>query len=212
MLKTEIKVLGNILKEYYQEAVVLGVAMLCIILYSHHPLGDRWLNQLFYYSAVPLVSIIVLLRKNPLDFGLRPGNYRLWFVYIGVAVVLIIPVLIYSAHDESMRQYYARRNVDLGGYVLKMAVILFAWEFFFRGFMLFGLKDRFKEGSIFVQTVPFVLLHTGKPEVEVLSCIITGVLFGFIAYRSGSFWPAYIIHFILNVSNRVMMSWLVSGG
>lgn len=209
MIKEEFKALGTILKEYSQVAIVLGMAMLFVILHHEHSVGEHWMNHGLYYFVLPVVVIAVFLRKNPLDFGLRVGNYRLWLVFVGIAILIIIPVLIYSANNESLRRFYSRQNIDLGVYVLKKAAALFAWEFFFRGFMLFGLRERFKEGSIIIQMVPFALMHVGKPEVEALSCIITGVLFGFVAYRSNSFWPAFIIHFILNVSNIVVMTLLV---
>jgi len=47
--------------------------------------------------------------------------------------------------------------------------------------------------------VPFVLLHIGKPGLETLSTIITGILFGYIAFRGKSYWPAFIIHLFINV-------------
>ena len=59
--------------------------------------------------------------------------------------------------------------------------------------------EKFKEGSILLQTIPFVLLHLGKPELETISTIITGILFGYVAYRGKSFWPAFIIHMFINV-------------
>jgi membrane protease YdiL (CAAX protease family) len=69
----------------------------------------------------------------------------------------------------------------------------------FRGFLLFGLKEKFKEGSVLLQMIPFALLHLGKPELETISTIITGILFGYVAYRGKSYWPAFIIHLFINV-------------
>jgi membrane protease YdiL (CAAX protease family) len=65
--------------------------------------------------------------------------------------------------------------------------------------LLFGLKDRFKEGSILIQAIPFVLIHLGKPWPETVSTIFTGVWFGYICYRGNSFWPAFIVHMFINV-------------
>ena len=76
---------------------------------------------------------------------------------------------------------------------LKFPALLFdqllglaAIEYMYRGFLLFGLKEKFKEGSILIQTIPFVLMHLGKPEIETISCLFTGIFFGYMAYR-GSF-------------------------
>ena len=84
-------------------------------------------------------------------------------------------------------------------YFLTNFVLLLAWEFIFRGYLLFGLAKKFGEASVLIQMVPFVLLHIGKPGLETLSTIITGILFGYIAYRGKSYWPAFIIHLFINV-------------
>ena len=47
--------------------------------------------------------------------------------------------------------------------------------------------------------IPFVLTHFGKVEIETISTIITGILFGYIAWRGKSYWPAFFIHLFINV-------------
>jgi membrane protease YdiL (CAAX protease family) len=107
---------------------------------------------------------------------------------------------------SSVQGYYrSGRNFDLLKYALQMGVYMLGWEFLFRGFMLFGLKEKFKEGSIIIQMIPFVLLHIGKPEIETISTIFTGLLWGYICYRGKSFWPAYIMHMVVNVSNKAFV-------
>jgi uncharacterized protein len=50
-----------------------------------------------------------------------------------------------------------------------------------------------------IQMIPFALLHLGKPELETVSTLITGILFGYVAYRGRSYWPAFFIHLFINV-------------
>ena len=45
------------------------------------------------------------------------------------------------------------------------------------------------------QAIPFVLLHLGKPFLETLACIPGGFIFGYVAYRTRSFLPCFVIHF-----------------
>jgi len=75
------------------------------------------------------------------------------------------------------------------------ALGMFAWEFLFRGYMLFGLEKSIGKSAIFVQAIPFVLLHLGKPFLETLACIPGGFILGYVAYRTRSFLPCFIIHF-----------------
>jgi membrane protease YdiL (CAAX protease family) len=71
------------------------------------------------------------------------------------------------------------------------------WEFFFRGWLLFGFARRFGPDALWLQAVPFALAHIGKPEVETFSTIFGGFAFGWIAYRTRSFvWP-FLVHWFI---------------
>ncbi len=65
-------------------------------------------------------------------------------------------------------------------------VYFFAWEFHFRGFLLGVLKRRFGILAIVIQTVPFVMMHFGKPSSESLAAVVAGIALGWWAYRSRS--------------------------
>lgn len=206
-LKRELKDLVGLLTEYYREWVILSVSTLFFILRKAYPLGSSVLDHAVYYFLLPVVAILLLLRENPLDFGLRFGNVRLWVPYLAAAIVVSLPILFVGAMDPSVRRYYEafHAHESVPEYVFNTVVILFAWEFICRGFLLFGLEERFKQGTIFIQMVPFALLHFGKPRAEVIICVVTGVIFGYVALRSRSFWPAFLIHLFINVANRVIV-------
>ncbi len=203
---SDLENLKNFCISYYQEIIVISFSTLFIILHHHHRIGNFWLSSFIYFGIFPILTILILLRKNPLDFGLKLGDYRVWVPYVVVFLAIAIPILYFTSEVSSVESYYRHRgDFDLLKYALHMAVYMLGWEFLFRGFMLFGLKDKFKEGSILIQMVPFVLLHLGKPEIETISTIFTGLLWGYICYRGKSFWPAYIMHMVVNVSNKAFV-------
>lgn len=202
--------LGGFLKNWCQEIVVVGFATLFMILHAHHQIENFWISSLVYFGVLPILTILIFLRKNPLDFGLRIGDYKVWIPYVVIFLIIAVPVLYFTSDMSSVQGYYrTHRGFDFLTYALQMGVYMLGWEFLFRGFMLFGLKDKFKEGSIIVQMIPFVLLHIGKPEIETISTIFTGLLWGYIAYRGKSFWPAYIMHVVVNLSNKAFVLGLV---
>jgi membrane protease YdiL (CAAX protease family) len=45
--------------------------------------------------------------------------------------------------------------------------------------------------------VPFALMHLTKPEIETLSTIFGGFIFGWIAYRTKSFLYPFLIHWAM---------------
>jgi membrane protease YdiL (CAAX protease family) len=80
------------------------------------------------------------------------------------------------------------------------ALFYTAWEFFYRGFMLFGLRRYVGDWlAICIQTIPQCLWHIGMPTGEILSSIAGGILFGIMALRTRSIlWPM-LLHFSIGV-------------
>ncbi len=208
LLKTELGELYAFLRRHGRETIVVCVASLCLALNEYHSFQPDWVSSMVYYAVIPVLSITFLLRKNPLDFGLRLGNWRLWGIHLAVIIILGLPILYWASRMPSIAAYYNLVEFKPVRYSLEIAAALFAWEFFFRGFMLFGLKEKLGEVSILVQMVPFVLLHFGKPEIEMVSTIIMGIYFGYVAYRSNSCWPAVLMHIYINITARVFVNFL----
>lgn len=199
LLKEEPGVLGQFLKKNARETIIIVTAALFLILDKYHPIGKEWVSTFLYCGLCPLLVILVALRKNPMDFGLRWGSPRIWGFYTVIICLIAAAVLFASSFSPALQSYYRDKGFNFITYFLTSCVSLAAWEFFFRGFLLFGLKEKFQEGSILLQMIPFALMHLGKQELETISTVITGILFGYVAYRGKSFWPAFIIHLFINV-------------
>jgi membrane protease YdiL (CAAX protease family) len=208
LLKTELRELYAFVRRHRRETIVVCVASLCLAFQEYHSFRPDWASSLVYYAILPILSITFLLRKNPLDFGLRLGNWRLWGFHLAIVVILGLPILYGASRMPDVAGYYTQTEFKLVKYSLEIATALFAWEFILRGFLLFGLKDKLGEMSILVQMVPFVLLHFGKPEIEMVSTIIMGIYFGYVAYRSNSCWPAVLMHIYINITARVFVNLL----
>ncbi|MBM3132112.1 MAG: CPBP family intramembrane metalloprotease [Chloroflexi bacterium] len=207
LLGRELRLVESPIRANLHELAILCSAILFLAISENHSVGDRWSDALLYYAALPIL-VILSLRKNPLDFGLRPGDWRVWRFHVAVAVLVSIPVLLLASRAGSLRDYYIDEDLILWRYCLESIAYFAAWEFLFRGYLLFGLKSRFREAAILIQMIPFVLLHFGKPEIEVISTIPMGIYFGYVAYRGNSCWPAVIIHLWINVLFRVFVNYL----
>ncbi|MBN1368476.1 MAG: CPBP family intramembrane metalloprotease [Dehalococcoidales bacterium] len=199
IFKEEFAGIYRFLKNNANEVIVISSAMLFIILNRYFTIWDYWFSVLFYFGLLPLV-VILLMRKNPLDYGLRLGNLRVWSFWVVLICLIAAIILISVSFLPSLQGYYDHElnKYGLFTYVWTSVFSLMGSEFMFRGFLLFGLRDKFKEGSIIIQMIPFAILHLGKPPVETISTIVTGLLFGYIAYKGNSFWPVLIIHVFIN--------------
>jgi membrane protease YdiL (CAAX protease family) len=207
-LREELQIIGSMVRENRRVLTVICSAVLVLTLADYHEPGERWSTALIFYALLPVLTVVLVLRENPLDYGLRPGNWRVWGVHVVLACLIALPILFAVSRLDTLHAYYSVSDFELWEYFVPTVVYLISWEFLFRGFLLFGLKEKFKETSILIQMIPFVLLHLGKPEIETLSTIPMGIYLGYVAYRGNSCWPAVIIHIFINISFRTIVNWL----
>ncbi len=186
-----------------QAMIVMVVATLsyCLMLY-HAPLPHRAWNSLLFYFAMPLLTIL-LLRQNPLNWGLGIGRWR-WTVGLTLLGALgAVAWLAVAVRLPVFRRFYDSLGPHGGKWwpwIGLFALGMFAWEFLFRSFMLFGLEPAMGDLAIYVQMMPFAIAHAGKPEPETLSSIVGGIALGYIVRRCRSFWPAFVLHMIIGVT------------
>jgi membrane protease YdiL (CAAX protease family) len=204
LINNEIRALGNYIRRNKNDILVIVLAALFLILSRYHRFETRWLNFLLYYALFPFLSVILILRKNPVDFGLKPGDFRIWWLHVVIACGISIGLAYIGLRIPGVKEFYSGSELEILDYILQRIVIIFSIEFIFRGFILFGLKETFGESAILVQMIPFAILHIGKPEIEAVGCLITGIYFGYVAYRTRSIWPSFLIHLFVNVLNKYL--------
>jgi membrane protease YdiL (CAAX protease family) len=141
-----------------------------------------------------------LLRENVKDFGIRFGDWRLGLKISVLFVTLMLPIVWFASassefvskypHLLSLREVWSKFII----YEIAMLIYMFAWEFIWRGFLLFGLEAKFGYYAVFIQMIPFVILHNGKPLPETLGAILGGIALGILAFRTRSFIYGVIVH------------------
>jgi membrane protease YdiL (CAAX protease family) len=176
---------------------VVSIATLVIVLKGYHHLNIDFprATELIYYLLVPLAAGWLLFRDKPWDYGIRIGRWKSSIILTAVCLAAMALIQYGAGKMPEFRSYYHWYAIDWPELLLDAALYMFAWEFLFRGYMLFGLEKSIGKSAIFVQTIPFVLLHIGKPFLETLFCIPGGFILGYVAYRTRSFLPCFIIHF-----------------
>jgi len=72
------------------------------------------------------------------------------------------------------------------------------WEFYFRGFLLFGLRDSLgATNAVLIQTAASALLHIGGPASETFGAILGGLLWG---GQTKSLLSGLVQHFLLGIA------------
>jgi len=70
-------------------------------------------------------------------------------------------------------------------------------EFFFRGFLLFPVADKFGWYAIPLTVMPYCLIHVGKPVLELFGSILVGTGFAYLALQTRSVLYGVILHWVL---------------
>lgn len=157
--------------------------------------GVKYWDRVLLYLFIPILVTILVFRQNPRNYGFQFGDWKLGLAYTLIGIAVMAPVIYFLGHgNASMQRYYDDYVVGLPWTTL---LDLFGWEFFFRGWILFGYARKFGPEALWLQAVPFALAHIGKPEIETLSTIFGGFAFGWVAWRTKSFLYPFLIHWFI---------------
>ncbi len=186
-------------------AAVIAVYAAVVLPVAHSGIRgtyDRYLvvNYLLLFFA-PLLLILLGFCQRPEEYGLAPGDTRAgWRLFLLLFVPTVLVLAVAARFPVFQRYYpineYARytwRDLLLWE-VAYNGFYMFCWEFFFRGFLLFGLRRAIGNRALWIQALIFGAMHWGKPMPEFYVSFLTGAALGIVALRVRSFWPTFALH------------------
>lgn len=167
-----------------------------------------FISMFIWLGLLPLLIIRLVFDEPLANYGVQLGNWRqgigsMLLILAVVAILFLYP----SSQTADFRQVYpfdrtAGRSLVAFVRFEALRGLLFysAWEFFFRGFMLFGLRKYVGDWlAICIQTIPSCLWHIGLPPGEILASIPAGIFFGIMAFRLNSILWVYLLHYFIGV-------------
>ena len=178
--------------------------LLLLLSYYHRLTPVRGLDLTILFLVVPVIIIVVFQRENPREYGFALGDWKAGIIITLIAIALIAPALWLLARGGTMQSYYGKQ---VSGLPWNTLLDLFGWEFLFRGWLTFTYVRKFGPNGLWLQAVPFAIMHITKPEVETLSTIFGGFAFGWVAWRTRSFLYPFLIHWFV-----ASFTILVAGG
>lgn len=159
-----------------------------LIQYDHNPGMQRLqaFDRFVLFLVVPLLVVVLGFRERPSRYGLRLGEWRVGLPLALAGCAVMTPVALWFATQPDARAYYAPSWSTLPDVLATNALDLFSAEFLFRGFLLFALVRAMGPIGVLVATLPFVFSHLTKPELELISTLIGGMIYGWLAWRTSS--------------------------
>ena len=76
-------------------------------------------------------------------------------------------------------------------------------EFFFRGFIVHGLKDEIGDYSVLFMVIPYCMIHFQKPFLETIGAIFAGLILGYLSLRKKSIFTGVALHFSVAIAMDV---------
>ncbi len=162
-------------------------------------------------GLIPLLLGRFALKRPWGEWGIGLGDWRFGLKASLGMFLLFLPILIMASDSPSFQAKYPLfhgATKTVWHFVLHeaaYAVYFIGWEFVYRGFMLFGLKSRLGYYAVFVQTIPFAIMHFGKPQLETLAAVFAGIILGYLALRARSFWYGWLLHALVAISNDLLV-------
>ena len=169
--------------------------------------GNLWVNELAYLLLPPL--ILAFRHKWPLreTYRMKAAPFRLLAVSMLVGVTYwLFNAVLYNALEYltgllmNPLSSSGAESVDLPALqiiftILGMVVLApVCEETFFRGFMLRAYEDYGIKQSWIIAGVLFGAMHVMNGMSNLIPAILLGLIFGFLATRTGSIWPAVAMH------------------
>jgi|GEM_PF-991291 len=169
-----------------------------------------WMGPIVLF-LVPLLVGRVVLGMRPAELGVQVGNWRSGLKWVFGIYACFLPVVVTVSFFGAFKKMYPLNHwvgdeafkaiTNQGGslwpfllFEVSYGLYFIGWEFFFRGFLGFGLFKSLGYYSVFVATIPFAVMHVGKPEPEALGNVMAGIFLGFFALKERSFLYGALLH------------------
>ncbi len=177
----------------------------------------RYFLSLFTFGLAVPVTAVFGLAPDPAgvfrSLGLCAGRWKLGLVLAAAAVPVALIAGAIGSGDPGMRSFYPFSKKALSGrktfigYELSYLLFYYtSWEFVFRGVLFFPIAAA--AGllpALAVSTIASTLFHIGHPDTEIFAALGAGIVFGLIAWQTGSFLYLVPIHASIGIATDVFL-------
>lgn len=212
-----------------EPTVILFLSSVLLLVWRYYGTPEFWTSRVFAGwpkeqgeaagAVAHLLCTLVLLGILPaaiVRFGFR-RSLREFGVQFGIPVRTIRTLLLFTpffvlggylaTNDPGIRAKFPvnpHAGTSAAMFALHTATLAAyyaGWEFYFRGFMLWGLRDTMGDtNAVLIQVMASSLLHIGSPASETFGAVLGGLLWGMLALRTRSILSGFGQHFALGLS------------
>lgn len=167
------------------------------------------------YILLPVLAIKLIFKESLKEYGLTFQNvfkdYRIYLMLIAFMIPLVIAISFSTSFQNKYPYFQTAANDPLTSqffiWEVEYLFQFLALEFFFRGFLLHGLKHRFGYYAVFIMTIPYCMIHFGKPMAETLAAIVAGIALGTLSLKSKNIYLGFLIHISVAITMDLSALW-----
>ena len=169
-------------------------------------------NRLFailIYGIIPFFILFFDENNKLIEFGLNFKNSKIGGIWILILCsILVLINYLNRKNSDNIKLYPQIREKK---WTIKLIIIsalgwtlyIFAYEFMFRGFLLFSCFYAFGIWpAIIINIGIYSLTHVPKGMKEAIGAIPLGLVLCLLTLKSGSIFAAFIIHITMALSNE----------
>lgn len=163
----------------------------------------------FCFGILPLLLLLFFSNKNLNYYGVNINNIDTSIYWIlGLSPILIIMNFFNSKKPDNLSLYPQIRTKRWSVNILILSSLtwvayLLAYEFMFRGFLLFvSLQYLGVWPAIALNISIYSLVHVPKGMKEAIGALPLGIVLGIITVQTSSILLAFVVHIVLALSNE----------
>jgi membrane protease YdiL (CAAX protease family) len=159
-----------------------------------------FLGSLLLFGVIPIVAAACFPGVRIRELGVGLGDWRYGLKAFTLLYAVMLPFVVGASFMPAFVQQYPMSGGAAESWSALLvfeacyAAYFIGWEFIYRGMLCNGLYPRIGAAIILLHTIPFAVMHGGKPEPEAYGSIIAGIALGTVAVRARSFWYGALLH------------------
>jgi len=208
--------------------LVVTLSLLCYLLYFL-AIRDVWKKDSNKYHSPgrPCMSIALQLhiigimlfglpftiqmqeRMKFLSYPNNPAHFLMPLMVLLIVSVFILSWFVAAQKNKLPGMFNYSPDFSYGTtaiYLLLRVVFLIAYEFFFRGVLLFGIA--MVAGiitSIIINIILYVVIHLFSERQAMIGAVPFGIVLCMLSWKTQSIWPAVILHLVLALTYEIKM-------
>lgn len=155
------------------------------------------------FILFPIIFLSVTGNWKGIPKGFKIPRFKDWIPYLAIAAFMFSVLAIVCREPSFYRFYPLYRPNSWTSWIQFELVYMpqfLAVEFFFRGPLLYFMKEKFSSGAEMMITLPYALIHIHKPFPEAIGSIIAGLILCRLSLKTKSILPGVLIHMFVALS------------